>query len=265
MTKSNRYVFLKFFLLVFVCLLEDSLKAQIQAMGESSVYKKGDEIKAYYEAIADAQRNAVIAYGGNISYNSSEATDNNTLSSKSNKDKKYTNEGSLAKKYQALLSESVNSSVKTEKIIRVDTIKISSRAFKIKVTGNFKISPNEAGNAIGINILKTGDKVKIALKENTCQGEVYIYLSEYFNSRHNNFIFSKDYWPLAEDDYLIEINENEIVLKNKHEKPNTILKKYYYEGCLNLVKDKKNANKIFDEMLNDIYLLYVSQLAKPKK
>jgi hypothetical protein len=265
MAHRNNYRKFKILLLIIVCLLESPIKAQVQAVGESSVFKKGGELKAYYEAIANAQQNAVITYGGNISYNSSEATVNTTNASKSDKDKKNTNDMSFSQNYQAVLTQSVNSAVKTESIIRVDTIKVSNRTFKIRVTGKFEINPNEVENSIGLNISKTKEKVKIAIKENSCQGDVYDYLSSYFNSRYNNFIFSKDEWPLSEEDYLMEINNSEIILKNKHEKPNIILKIYHFEDCYALIKDKKGSNKVFDEIMNDIYLVYVFQSVKNKK
>lgn len=260
MKASNRIGL--FILLVFTT---SYCSSQTIASGESSIYKKGNEVKAYYEAVENAQRNAIIIYGGNISYNSSQAISNTKIASKENSDNKYASSDNFVKEFQSLFGEAINSTIKTKKILRVDTIKVGYSKFKIRITGEFAVNTNEATSIIGIHILKSGKQVRIAVRENNCQGDIYKYISEYFNRKRNNFIFSKEEWPLLEDDYLLEINSNEIVLKSKQQKPNIILKTYNYDGCINIIKNLGEDNKLFDDIINDIYLLYVTQLGQRKK
>jgi hypothetical protein len=236
--------------------------AQIIASGESSVYKKGNEVTAYYEAVENAQRNAVIIYGGNISYKASQATSNTKISTKENR---YSNSDNLVKEFQSLFGKSFNSSVKTQRIIQVDTVTLGNKKIKIRIKGNFIINSIEASSLIGNQISNSKKQVRIIIIENNCQGDLYKYLSEYFNRKQNNFHFSKIEWPLFEDDYLLEINRNEIILKNTHQKPNITLKVYHYDGCANIIKNSTEENIVFNEIINDIYFLYLTQLVERKK
>ena len=248
-------------LIIFILLLTTS-SAQTIAIGESSVFKKGHENKAYYEAIVDAQKNAFVLYGGNVSSQTTETTSELNQAEKLNQVDKYKASNTFSKAYQSIVNLSANASVKLDKIIKADTINVGGRNYKIQVKGKFTIQPNDAINTLGANFLKVGKKIKISIIENDCQGEIYSYLSEYLNSRNNNFIFSKGEWALQEEDFGIEINNKEIVLKNKHNLPNTIVKKYEFNSCADLIKYKKEPNKLFDEIMGDIYFLQLFEKTK---
>lgn len=259
MTINKLYILL-IFLLTFTC-----SNAQTIATGESSIFKKGNEVKAYYEALTNAQQNALIVYGGNISSQSFEAAVDIKQAEKLESYKEYTSSNNFGKAYQSIVNQSASASVKLGRVLKVDTIHIAGRKYKIQLKGSFNISPTEAANTLGANFLSVGEKIKISVIENDCKGEVYQNLSNYLNYKNNNFLFSKDEWTLQEEDFTIEINDKQIVLKNKHNLPNTVVKLYSYVGCADLTANNHNTNKTFDEILNDLYFLQLYYKSKKKK
>lgn len=258
--RINKVNILLVFLYIFTC-----SNAQTIATGESSIFKKGNETKAYYEALTNAQQNALIVYGGNISSQSFDATVDVKQAEKLESDKEYTSSTNFGKVYQSIVNQSASASVKLEKVLKVDTIHITGRKYKIQLKGSFNISPTEAANTLGANFLSVGEKIKISVIENDCKGEVYQNLSNYLNYKNNNFLFSKDEWALQEEDFTIEISDKQIVLKNKHNLPNTIVKLYNYIGCADLATNNQHTNKTFDEILNDLYFLQLYFKSKKKK
>jgi len=229
--------------------------------GESLVHKKYDNAKALNEAIMDAQTNAVIAYGGNINVLNINKTENLNESSKGKKDKKYKTSGNYSEKNKFIFQNSINAMVKNIEI-NSDTIWLNRKQFKIKVTGKFDVNLKNMGNYITDFLKEEEKKIKIEVKENDCFGQIYKPMSEYINSRQNNFFFSSQPWPLGEGDYKIEINSDRAVLYDKRFSPNIVIKIYPYKNCQSLTEKKNEENRILDEMINDMYAVYIYKSAK---
>lgn len=232
-----------------------------KSSGESLEHKKTDNAKALNEAIMDAQTNAVIAFGGNINVQSSSRIENTTESEKGKKDKKYETSGSFSAKDKFFLQNSVSAMVKNIEIT-ADTIWISKKKYKVRVNGKFEVNLKEMGNYITDYLNNSDKKIKIEVKENDCFGHIYKPLSEYINSKKNNFIFSNQPWLLGESDYKIEINSDRAVLYDKRQSPNITIKVYPYKSCQSVLDKGSEENQLLDEMINDMYAVYIYKSIK---
>lgn len=232
-----------------------------QSSGESSEHKKSDNAKALNEAIFDAQTNAVIAFGGNINVQSTSRSENTTESKKGKKDKKYETSGSFSANDKFFLQNSVSAMVKNIEI-NADTVWISKNKYKVRVNGKFEVNLKDMGNFITDYLNNSDQKIKIEVKENDCFGQIYKPLSEYINSKKNNFIFSNQPWLLGESDYKIDINSDRAVLYDKRQSPNITIKVYPYKSCQSILGKGIEGNQLLDEMINDMYAVYIYKSIK---
>ena len=229
--------------------------------GESAVHKKSDNAKALNEAILDAQTNAVVAYGGHINVLNISEKEEVSKSEKGVKDSKYKTSDSFTSNYKSILQNSVNAMVRNIDI-KADTVWISRNKYKVRVDGKFDVNLNEMGDYI-TNYLKDSDKkIKIEVKENDCFGQTYKPMSEYINSKKNNFFFSNQPWLAGEGDYKIEINADRAVLYDKRFSPNVVLRIYSYKNCHSLIDNLNKGENLLDEMIKDIYAVYIYKTVK---
>jgi hypothetical protein len=251
--KENKLIFIFFLLATQIC------NSQINytiSVGESRVHKTSDNDKALNEAILDAQTNAVILYGGNVNVLNTSTSENKAESKKSTKDKKYKNSGSFSSKNKFLLQNSISAMVKNIEI-KADTLWLTKRKYKVRVNGTFDVNLKDLGTNITDFLNDSEQKIKIEVKENDCYGQIYKPMSEYINSKQNNFLFSNQPWLLGESDFAIEINSDRAVLYDKRIRPNIVIKSYSYKNCQSLLNKQNEENKILNEMISDMYAVYI--------
>jgi len=229
--------------------------------GESPIHKISDNAKALNEAIMDAQTNAVIAFGGNINVLNVSKKENITESKKGAKDKKYENSGSYSSDDKFFLQNSISAMVKNIEL-NADTVWVTKSKFKVTVNGKFEVNLKDMGNYITDYLTNSEKKIKIEVLENDCFGRIYKPMSEYINSKKNNFLFSNQPWLIGESDYKIEINSNRAVLYDKRFSPNIVIKVYSYKNCQSLIENLAEGNKMLDEMINDMYAFYIYKSIK---
>ena len=229
--------------------------------GESPVHKISDDAKALNEAIMDAQTNAVIAYGGNINVLSTSKKEETTESKKGPRDKKSKTSGSFSSDDKILLQNSVSAMVRNIEI-NADTVWIGRNKFRIRVNGRFEVNLKDIGNVVAGFLSNSNKKIKIELKENDCFGQIYKPVSEYINSKKTNFLFSNQPWLAGETNFKIEINSTRAVLYDKRDTPNVVIKIYSYRNCSNLTENLNTGNALLDEMISDIYAVYLYKSVK---
>lgn len=256
--KNNALLFIFSFWVSSYCMSQNNYT---ESSGESPIHTKSDNAKALNEAIMDAQTNAVIAYGGNINVLNISKRENITESKKGTKDNKYATSGSFSANDKFFLQNSVSAMVKNIEI-KADTVWISKNKYKVRVNCKFDVNLKDIGKLMTDYLNNSEQKIKIEVKENDCFGQIYKPMSEYMNSRQNNFFFSSQPWPLGEGDYKIEINPDRAVLYDKRVSPNIIIKIYSYKNCQSLIDKQNEKNKQFDEMINDMYSVYIYKSVK---
>jgi hypothetical protein len=229
--------------------------------GESLIHKKSDNCKALNEAIIDAQTNAVIAFGGNVNYLSESKKVELIESKKKSNKKESKTSSSISEDNKFILRNSVSAMVKNISIT-ADTVWLSKNKFKIVVQGKFEVNLNDIGNSLTEFLINTNDKIKIEVIENDCFGHIYKPLSDYINSKINNFVFSNQPWLLGESDFKIEINSKSAVLFDKRFYPNVVIKTYTYNNCQILLETEEKWNKLLDEMINDMYAVFIYKSVK---
>jgi hypothetical protein len=229
--------------------------------GESQIHKKNDNAKALNEAIMDAQTNAVIAFGGNINYLSESKKEEVIKSNKKSDKKESKTSSTISENNKFFLRNSVSAMVKNIDIT-ADTVWLSKNKFKVVVQGKFEVNLNDIGVCLSEYLINANTRIKIEVNENDCYGQIYKPLSEYINSKINNFIFSNQPWLLGESDFKIEIFNDHAVLYDKRFYPNIIIKIYSFKNCQILLENKGNGNELLDEMINDMYAVYFYKSVK---
>lgn len=251
-------------LLIFLFWVSNNCIAQnnnTESIGESPVHKKSDNAKALNEAIMDAQTNAVINYGSNIRVLNVSKREYITESKKGIKDKTYKTSGNYSSNKKFLLQNSISAMVKNIDI-KSDTVWINKNKFKVRVEGKFDVNLKDLDSHITTYLNNTDRKIKIEVKENDCFGQTFKPMSEYMNSRKNNFFFSSQPWLLGEGDFKIEINPDRAVLYDKRVSPNIAIKIYSYKNCQSLISKQNEENKLLDEIMSDMYSVYIYKSAK---
>jgi hypothetical protein len=241
---------------VLIALTGVSQNKMTISSGESSVHKLSDNAKALNEAIMDAQTNAVIAYGGNINVLSISKKEESMEIHKGTSDKKNKSSGQFSSNDKFFLQNSVSAMVKNIDI-KADTVWISNKKYKVRVNGTFEVNLKDVGTYLTDYLNKSEKKIKIEIKENDCFGQIYKPMSEYFNRNNNNFFCSNHPWLISEGDYKIEINADRAVLYDQRFKPNVVIRVYSYKNCQSLINKTNDGNPQLDEMLNEIYSVYL--------
>ncbi|RPH28274.1 MAG: hypothetical protein EHM93_18885 [Bacteroidales bacterium] len=257
--KKATFLFITLFCISNYCISQNNITV---STGESTVHKKSDNGKALNEAINDAQRNAVIAYGGYINvlttYKKEEEI---TESKKGAKGKENKTSDSFTSNYRSSIQNAISAMILNIEI-KADTVWLNKSKYKVIVNGKFEVNLKDIGNYITDYLNETEQKIKIEVKENDCFGKIYKPMSEYINSKKSNFFFSNQPWLAGEGDYKIEINSNRAVLFDKRFSPNVVIKIYSYKNCYSLIDNLDIGNNLLDEMIKDIYAVYLYKSIK---
>jgi hypothetical protein len=246
------------FLLFFVA---TNSHAQTYGIGYSSYYKDAiDEGKARNEALLNAQKNALITYGGYMKIESHSESKEVTTGSNNN----------FQSDFKVAARQLMNAMVKTTSEPRYEYKQESNKKKYIVASGYFTIDIKEIEDLASIHINATGNKIAVELHDmSNC--EIYPTVREYFNRKQNNFRFAdKNHIFKTTHVFVINVYKNYLEFTKKQINQHTnqyeagpILKtflftSYSYKNCQDFISDFNNTkpNGLFDELMNEFYTEY---------
>lgn len=232
---------------------------EVKGVGYSLYYKKAvDEGTARNEALLNAQKNALINYGGYIRMETVQRQAELTKGSKNN----------YASNFHVSSTQNMSAVVKTVDGPYYRYRKDGSKKY-IVAEGKFEIHPEELEDLISLYIKSTGKKIKIELKDNASGSKIYPMLREYFNLKQNNFQFAdRGHSFKATDVFVISVFNDYIEFTMKQFRDNQyeqgpILKTlmfstFQYKDCLDFVNRYNSSapNLVFNDLMTEFYQVY---------
>jgi hypothetical protein len=231
----------------------------VKGVGYSPYYKKAvDEGVARNEALLNAQKNALINYGGYIRLETEHQQNELTEGNKNN----YQSDFHLSSK------QIMRGMVKTVDGPYYRYKKEGNNKY-IVAEGEFEIHPEGLEDLISLFINTTGRKIKIELTDNASGAKIYPMLREYFNLKQNNFLFAdRNHIFKSTDVFVINVFNDyiEFTMKqfnhNRYEQ-GPILKTFmfstfHYKNCLDFINSYNSSapNPIFNNLISEFYQVY---------
>ena len=242
---------MKNILLTVLFLIPVISHAQTEGIGFSSVYSLKVKVNALNEALFNAQENAAINSGSNVGRVSVGKSTN--VLSENNTQKPI---ASFYSKKIDLRTNMIKAVVKTIGKPHYDTIWLTRKKYKVKVTGEFIVDHDNVANLLP-ELDELGEKIKIEVHEFDCYGRFYDYASEYFRQKQNAIFLSQQRFPLGETDFGMEVFSDRITLIDKKSTPNYSIRIFSVKSCNDLITHDYIENAILDEIRNEIFYYYL--------
>ena len=259
----SRQILLKLYLLFF--LLHGSIiniyaQSGTKGVGYSSYYRNLiDEGTAKNEALLNAQKNALIAYGGSVNIKTNCQQSEITKGSKNDYNSNF---HIAARQIMNAMVKAINEPTYT--------YEHDGKKKYIIAESRFEIHIKEFENLVNLYINATGKKIRIELKSIDCNS-IYPILREYFNLKQNNFQFADNNGVFnTQDVFVINVFRDHIDFTKKQFKNNKFVagpilktfmfKTYYYQNCQDFVNkyNRSDGNQIFNELMSEFYKGYIT-------
>ena len=231
----------------------------VKGVGYSSYYKKPiDEGTARGEALLNAQKNALINYGGHIRLETVQRQVELTEGTRNN----YESNVHVSSR------QIMSAVVRTVSGPRYRYEKDGSKKY-IVAEGEFEIHPEGLEDLISSQVNATGQKIKIELYDHTSGADIYPMLREYFNLKQNNFQFAeRGHIFKSTNVFVISVYNDYIEFTMKQFKDNRyeqgpILKTFMfstfqYKDCRDFVNHYNSSapNPVFNNLISEFYQVY---------
>jgi hypothetical protein len=234
----------------------------VKGVGYSSYYKKPvDEGTAKDEALLNAQKNALINYGGHIRLETVQRQVELTEGKKNNYESNF----------HVTSKQIMSAVVRTVSGPRYRYEKDGNKKYII-AEGEFEIHTEGLEDLISLHLNSTGKKIKVELNDNTSDSKIYPLLREYFNLKQNNFQFAAtDHIFKSTDVFVISVYNDYIEFtmkqfKNNRYEQGPILKTfmfstYQYKDCHDFVSRYNSSvpNPVFNNLISEFYQVYFTR------
>lgn len=257
-----------------------SQKSSIEAEGHSPLFKRNiDSSDMKMEALQNAQLNAIKIYGGYITYGS--GTNSKNHIEKTLQNKKSKTSAQFSSNGVKITSRTINAIVKSNGKINYE-IKKYGRKKRVIATGTFIVDMEKTGNLINSFLTADGEKILVEIYDSSkCVHSAAPKIRAYFNKNQINFKFAdKGMVFITTKAFVINVYSDHVdILKKQiqiNAKVNTeckfpkyengpIIKTFLYKSCKdfatkanNSAEDNSVSNKLLEDIMNEIYKLYLS-------